>query len=345
MPIFSLQSDWTFLKFLMILQIQGTDSLDYMKKEEFHSFAAREIVNFLITGNEIERLTELMNKLKEVDSLLLEEIDSFKEEEWQHSKGTVTRKIFDQVGILTPDSLNLLALIRIQSDHFQGSYKLLAEMWDELEKLKDENEETFAKIKNNALSSISTSLDELEKLVISKNEKQSEAKKISEQNIEDYRKTNCKLIEKKLKKEKITESELDVEIQNKLAKLRTETLNQTEIDEIKKNVSDNIKLKKAEKELNDLLESCQKKLSLKEKKTLLRKINFFAKKNNPFYQQVYQKRKEEIEKLIKKLESDNHTQQISSPNDSFSLAAKSMIGGYLLLTIVIVLKKMPKLRN
>lgn len=314
---------------------------------EFHSSVAKEIVNLLITENERERLIELMNKLKETDPLLLEEVDSFKEEEWQNSKGTVTRKIFDQVGILTSDSLNLLALIKIQSDHFQGSYKLLAEMWDELEKLKDVEKEQkrCKKIKNNALSAISTSLDELEKLVISKNEKQSEEKKISDQNIEDYRKTNCKLIEKELKKEKITENELDFEIQNKLTKLRTETLNQAEIDEIKKIVSDSIKLKKAEKELNDLLESCQKKLSLKEKKILLRKINFFAKKNNPFYQQVYQKRKEEVEKLIKRLESDNHTQQPSSSNDSFSLAAKSMIGGYLLLTIIIGFKKMPKLRS
>jgi hypothetical protein len=331
----------------MILQIQGIEKgEEYMRTSaEFHSSVAREIVNFLITENERERLTELMNRLKEIDPLLLEEIDSFKEEEWQNSKGTVTRKIFDQVGILTPDSLNLLALIKIQSDHFQDSYKLLAEMWDSLEKLQDENEKEIKKIKNNSLSAISTSLDELEKLVISKNEKQSEAKKISDQNIEDYRETNCKLIEKELKKEKVTENELDNEIQSKLAKLRTEKLNQEEIDEIKKNISDNIKLKKAEKELNDLLESNKQKLSLKEKKILLRKINFFTKNNSPFYQQVYGRRKEEVERLIKILENDNHVQKLSSSNDNFSLAAKSMIGGYLLLTIVIIFKKIPKLKS
>jgi DNA repair exonuclease SbcCD ATPase subunit len=169
-------------------------------------------------------------------------------------------------------------------------------------------------------------------------------KKLANQNSSEYCKINREMIENELKEDLIKEEELDNEIKKELEKLRIGIINQIEIDEIKNKISDNIKLKKAEKELDSLLNSYRVSLSSREKKNLLKKLNSFTKKKNYFSQQACQKKKNEIEEKKNQLKSNSFSQQSSLANDNFPLAAKSMIGVYLLTAAIIVLKKIPKIR-
>ncbi|WNE41028.1 MAG: hypothetical protein mread185_000485 [Mycoplasmataceae bacterium] len=167
----------------------------------------------------------------------------------------------------------------------------------------------------------------------------------NKKNAEDYCKFKYESIKKELRKYSVEEKELDAELRIELTKLKnTDFIQKTKIDEIAIRITDNIKLKKIERELNNLLESYKEDLPLKKKKRLLNKLISFKKKEIFPYQQCYQKKKEEVNNLIKRLESDESSYQSFLQNNNFSLAAKSMIGFYLLTAVIVIFSKLPKLR-
>nr|CAG8551351.1 15249_t:CDS:2 [Entrophospora candida] len=157
-------------------------------------------------------------------------------------------------------------------------------------------------------------------------------KKLAEQDIESYCNTSYKMIEQELKDEAIKENELDAEVKKKFQKLKNGGIQQAEIDKIKDEVSNNIKLKSAQRKLKKLLEDYQNSPSEKKKKEIIS----FIKDSNSFYQEVYRAEKEKVDKLLKGSGSPQKKEQHSSESN-FPVEAKYIIGGMIIIAIIFVL--------
>src|SRR6202000_3487203 len=94
-------------------------------------------------------------------------------------------------------------------------------------------------------------------------------KKLADQDSEGYEKTSDEMIKKELRGEKVAENELDLKTQQNLSKLRQGGLQPKEVDIIKDEVSNNIKLKSAEKKLAELIEDYKQNPSSERKAEIL----------------------------------------------------------------------------
>lgn len=167
-------------------------------------------------------------------------------------------------------------------------------------------------------------------------------KKLADQDIEGYRIINCEMVEKELEKEGIKAGDLDAEAQKKLEKLKKGGVEQEEIESIKDEVSNDAKLKGAEKKLEKLLKDYQNGSSEK-KKEVLKKIISFINNSNFFYQQVYQKNKHKIDNLLKR--TKNLKQNAPQSNSDFPTEVKVVGGGIVLVVLVFFLVKVCKKRK
>ncbi|CAI2162044.1 2946_t:CDS:2 [Funneliformis geosporum] len=164
-------------------------------------------------------------------------------------------------------------------------------------------------------------------------------KKFAEKDIDGYRNAIKEMITQELEKEAIKENELDAEIQKKLEKLRKEKMEQTEIDTIKDEVSNNTKLKSAEKILKKLLEDYKNNPSSQKKQEIIN----FVKSNNSFYQMAYQSEKGNVDNLLKN--GGSPSQKNNSSKDEFPINPKYIIGGMTIIGLIFVLVEIFKKRK
>lgn len=107
------------------------------------------------------------------------------------------------------------------------------------------------------------------------------------------------MLEQELKDKRVEENELDPEIQNKIKQLQTgKVTDPTAINIIKKETSNNINLKSAEKQLDKYLKEYQKAPDDNAKKIVKRKILNFISDKNIFYQKSYQNRKSAVDMIL-----------------------------------------------
>src|SRR5581483_5043740 len=163
-------------------------------------------------------------------------------------------------------------------------------------------------------------------------------KKLAGQDIESYRNTNYEMIAQELKNEEIKENELDIEVQKNLEKLKKGGIQQAEIDTIKDEVSNNIKLKNAERKLEKLLEDYQNNPSAEKKK----KIIAFTNNSNSFYQKVYGDKKDRVDNLLKKSDSP---QKKNASESNFPVKIKYIVGGMAIVAAIFVLVEVYKKKN
>nr|CAG8439327.1 2927_t:CDS:2 [Entrophospora candida] len=163
-------------------------------------------------------------------------------------------------------------------------------------------------------------------------------KKLAEQDIESYLATLNKMTEQELKDEEIKENELDEETQIKLRKLKNRGIQQAEADEIKDEVSNDIKLKGAKRKLEKLLEDFQSNPSDEKKKEIIA----FIKNSNSFYQEAYKAEKSKIDNLFKK---SNSPQKKNTSESSFPTSVKYVVGGMVAVAVIFVLAEVIKKRG
>jgi len=170
-------------------------------------------------------------------------------------------------------------------------------------------------------------------------------KKLADQDSEGYCNINHEMIKQELKDEKVKENELEVEVQKKLEKLKKGGIEQGEVEAIKDEVSDSIKLKSAEKKLEKLLKDCPNVAPQKQKE-ILKQIIAFINNSNSFYQKVYEKRKSEVDNLLKKTSDSSQKSSTASKNNSdVPIEVKIIIGGVVSVVIVFLLMRVIKKRK
>jgi hypothetical protein len=105
----------------------------YFLNDDFYPKTANKIVEDLFTQQEKDKLARLINELKNKNSSLIERAEKEERAELASDESGYISGVFNEVKALAPESLTLLALIKIDSSHFEKSYKFLAKMWKELD--------------------------------------------------------------------------------------------------------------------------------------------------------------------------------------------------------------------
>jgi hypothetical protein len=123
-----------------------------------------------------------------------------------------------------------------------------------------------------------------------------------------------------------------------LEKLKRGGIQQAEIDTIKDETSNNIKLKSAERKLEKLLEDYQNNPSAEKKKEIVA----FTNNSNSFYQKVYGDKKDRVDNLLKKSGSP---QKKNASESSFPVKVKYIVGGMTIVAAIFILVEVYKKKN
>jgi multisubunit Na+/H+ antiporter MnhC subunit len=222
--------------------------------------------------------------------------------DWNHDNNNEARKIYINIfGIYQKNLDNLASFQNPQQN--QNNNDTLNNLIKEGKNCQNNEEliEIIAKIENFHGEKIyELHFDEIQEI---KN-------RLFNQKSSAYSNNIYQVIIKEMTNKKVTEDELSTKIKSELNKLKNQTIsNKSAIDEIQKEILDEINQIAADKKIDNFLREHQQANSENERKKIIQKIQSFVieSDSNRFLKNAYQKQKTKIDKILGKNNSNQTT--------------------------------------